>query len=68
MLGVVTLMFIASRYIQGNEAIDVYFILRIITVAISLGLITAAAKNLSLSGKKIIANEFLDEIYPESKA
>ncbi len=67
LLGNSTLKFISSLYVDNSAPIDAYFMLAVILMALSLALIVIALKDLSQTGNKTIANEFLDDNYPKSE-
>ena len=66
MLGITTLSFITSQYVEGSNAVDKFFVLAVILIVASLVLIAFGFKDLNQEGKKIIADEFLEENYPQS--
>jgi hypothetical protein len=66
MLGISTISFITSRYLEGNSTIDEFFVLAMTLLAASLGLIAFGLKDLNQVGNKTIADEFLKENYPQN--
>jgi len=66
MLGVSTISFISSQYLERNNTIDEFFVLAMTLVPASFGLIACGLKDLNQIGNKKIADKFLEENYPQN--